>query len=63
MLKISRNILFTTTLLPSPMPQPGTWWYYGLEHGQHISFYSLETLQSIAASILTCIFSRISMSI
>ena len=48
MLKISKNILFTTTLLPSPVPKPGTWWYYGLEHGQHVSFYSLETLQSIA---------------
>jgi phage pi2 protein 07 len=48
MLEISKNILFTTTLVPSPVPQPETWWYYGLEHGQHISFYSRETLQFIA---------------
>lgn len=45
MLAVSRNILFTTTLLPEPIPPPGDWWYYGLEHGQHISFYSRKSLR------------------
>lgn len=49
MLAISTNILFTTQLLPNAVPLPHDWWYYGLEHGQHISFYSMRTLKHIAA--------------
>ena len=48
MIKISKNIIFTTELLPSPIPEPNKWWYYGLEHGQHISFYSSKTFDFIA---------------
>ena len=47
-LKISRNILFTTVLLPDPVPDPDNWWYYGFPHGQHISFYSIRSLRHIA---------------
>lgn len=48
MLKISKNILFSTMLLPKNIPEPGKWWYYGLNHGQHVSFYSQKTFQFIA---------------
>lgn len=48
MLKISKNIFFSTHLLPDPMPIPNQWWYYGLEHGQHIAFYSLRTFEFLA---------------
>jgi hypothetical protein len=48
MLSFSKNIIFTTDILPSPVPQPKEWYYYGLHHGQHISFYSLQTLKFIA---------------
>lgn len=48
MLRFSRNILFTTELIPEPPPLPGSWWYYGLEHGQHVSFYTRRTLAAIA---------------
>ena len=48
MLSVSKNILFSTHLLSSDIPGPNDWWYYGLEHGQHISFYSLQTLTFIA---------------
>lgn len=48
MLSISQNILFSTELLPQPIPKPEDWWYYGLDHGQHLSFYSLQTLNHIA---------------
>ena len=44
----SKNILFTTELLPKKVPVPGDWWYYGLDHGQHIAFYSDKTLALIA---------------
>lgn len=47
-LKISRNILFTTQLLPNKIPDINSWWYYALDTGQHISFYSLKTLNFIA---------------
>lgn len=48
MLNISKNIIFTTNLLPDPIPKPDEWWYYGLEHGQHISFYSHNTMKFLA---------------
>lgn len=48
MLQYSRNILFTTQILPEPLPKPADWWYYGLEHGQHISFYSRRSLAALA---------------
>lgn len=48
MLKISKNIVFTTELLPNPVPKPDKWWYYGLDHGQHTSFYSKKTLNYVA---------------
>jgi hypothetical protein len=47
-LSISRNVIFSTFLLPSPVPEPDDWWYYDLDNGQHISFYSRETLRTIA---------------
>jgi len=47
-LKESKNILFTTGLISDLPPKPNDWWYYGLDHGQHISFYSRKTLMFIA---------------
>jgi Methyltransferase domain len=48
MLNFSKNILFSTLLLPSNNPKPNEWWYYGLDHGQHISFFTLQSLRVIA---------------
>lgn len=48
MLKISKNILFSTELYGDTVPNTEEWGYYGLNHGQHISFYSIKTLQYIA---------------
>jgi hypothetical protein len=39
--------LFSTFLLPTSIPATD-WWYYQFEHGQHISFYSKESLLYIA---------------
>jgi FkbM family methyltransferase len=47
-LKISRNILFSTEILPQNSPKPGEWWYYSPHDGQHISIYTLKTLSVIA---------------
>ena len=48
MFNFSDSILFSTTLLPQDLPKISEWYYYGTEHGQHISFYSFATLQIIA---------------
>jgi O-antigen/teichoic acid export membrane protein len=48
MLNISRNIFFSTQLIPDPAPPLSEWWYYGAEHGQHVAFYRRKTLQYIA---------------
>ena len=47
-LRFSKNIIFTTALVPSNNPGPEHWWYYGLEHGQHIALYSKKTLEVMA---------------
>jgi hypothetical protein len=56
MLTISRNVLFSTERLATPPPAPSDWWYYGLDHGQHISFYTTKTLQHIADHYGLCYY-------
>lgn len=48
MLSYSCNVLFSTQLLPAPAPSLNQWWYYGLEHGQHVAFYSRDSLRQLA---------------
>lgn len=48
LLDIAPNILLTTNIISNPAPMPSDWWYYGLEHGQHIGFYRLRTLKYLA---------------
>jgi len=48
LLTYSRNILFTTNILQLTHPKPESWWYYGLDHGQHISFFTIESLKFMA---------------
>jgi len=48
LLSIAPNLLFTTNLIPTPTPPPLDWWYYGLDHGQHIGFFRHQTLQYMA---------------
>jgi len=38
MLAIAPNVLFSTDLIPKPIPAIDDWWYYGTHHGQHIGF-------------------------
>lgn len=44
----SDALLFTTELMPASRPRPGNWWYYGLDHGQHISFFTAEAIAWVA---------------
>lgn len=48
MLSFSDNILFSTELIPASSTQFDNWWYFGFEHGQHISFYTITSLDYIA---------------
>jgi hypothetical protein len=48
MFSFGQEILFSTQLLPAVPKSLGEWWYYGLEHGQHVSFYTRSALQVIA---------------
>ena len=48
MLRFSKNILFSTELLPVQAPPLGQWPYYCLEHGQHVSFYTRSSLHALA---------------
>lgn len=48
MTELSSNIFFSTYLLPKNKPKPNDWWYYGLNHGQHVSIYSFKSLQFLA---------------
>jgi hypothetical protein len=48
MLDISENIIFSTRLFKGEPPKPSDWWYYSLDSGQHISFYSTKTLKHLA---------------
>ena len=45
---LSDTSIFTTELLPQPTPKIQEWWYYATETGQHISFYTQDSLQVIA---------------
>ena len=48
LLKIAPNILITTNIIADPAPKPEDWWYYGLDHGQHIGFFRLKTFKYLA---------------
>ena len=47
-LRFSTSILLTTRLIPAHNPKPDEWWYYGLDHGQHVSFYTSRSFSVIA---------------
>ena len=48
MLGFSDTILFTTELQPTDKDALNNWWYFTPETGQHVSLYSLRSLQKLA---------------
>ena len=48
MLQLAPAIFFSTFVVPEPAPAIGSWWYYVLEHGQHIAFYTIRSLGVLA---------------
>jgi len=58
LLTFSDSILFTTVLIPEDSPRPGEWWYYGLEHGQHLVLYTAKALAQIAGRFHLNLYSK-----
>lgn len=48
LLALAPNVLFSTDIIADPAPKQDDWWYYGREHGQHIGFFRIRTLQKLA---------------
>jgi 2-polyprenyl-3-methyl-5-hydroxy-6-metoxy-1,4-benzoquinol methylase len=47
----SKNILFSTEILPDKNVRPESWWYFAPETGQHISLYAEKSLQVLAKQL------------
>lgn len=47
-LKYSDNLLFSTEVPPQGIQTISDWWYFVPETGQHVSFYSIASLERIA---------------
>ena len=45
----SENVFVSTFVVPTPAPGLSEWWYYMQSSGQHISFYTEESLHRLAA--------------
>ena len=50
LISIGDNVLFSTVLVPKPTPKISDWWYYAPHGGQHISFYTANSLEYLAKS-------------
>lgn len=48
---LAPTILLSTELMPDRTPEPQSWWYYGLDHGQHIGFFRTRSLQYLAGKL------------
>lgn len=51
MLRLGSSFLFSTELLPKDSPRPGSWWYYAPQAGQHVTFYTRESLRILAGRL------------
>ena len=45
---LADNIVCTTVLQPVEKPRLDEWWYFCLDHGQHISIYTEKTMKHLA---------------
>jgi len=58
LLSLADTLICSTVLLPEPAPRPEAWHYYGLEHGQHVSLYSRESLRRLADRVGARLFTN-----
>lgn len=48
LMSLSVNVLVSTCIVPQPAPGLADWWYYTPTTGQHVAFYTLESLRLLA---------------
>jgi hypothetical protein len=48
LMALSQSVLISTEIIADPAPAPASWWYYGLDHGQHVGFFRIRTLKYLA---------------
>lgn len=48
MMDVSDSVFVSTSLVPEPTPRLSDWWYYMPSSGQHVAFYTTESLRIIA---------------
>ena len=48
LMDMSENVFVSTGLVPKPAPRISDWWYFGPSSGQHLSFYTEESLRILA---------------
>ena len=49
LMQYTECLLFSTLLVPEPVPQVvDDWWYFTPETGQHIAFYTIDALEHLA---------------
>jgi len=48
LMSLSDNVFVSTCTVPQPTPGLSEWWYFSPTSGQHISFYTVESLQLLA---------------
>jgi hypothetical protein len=49
LMSLSDNVFVSTCIVPQPAPGLSDWWYYVPTTGQHIAFYTTESLRILAA--------------
>ena len=47
-MNLSENVFVSTCIVPQPAPGLSDWWYFVPSTGQHIAFYTLESLRLLA---------------
>jgi 2-polyprenyl-3-methyl-5-hydroxy-6-metoxy-1,4-benzoquinol methylase len=50
MMSLSENVFVSTCVVPEPAPGLAEWWYFVPTSGQHIAFYTAESLRILAAT-------------
>lgn len=51
---LADTVICSTELLPDPVPAPSDWWYYALDGGQHVTFYTERAMERLAAHFGRC---------
>lgn len=54
----TKTLVFSTLLYDGPTAPPQDWWYYAFDTGQHVSFYTRNTMQELAAKLQLYFYSQ-----